>query len=205
MEYGSRTAAMPMYRSPTLADAFQLHPDARRRDEARAGDARGLLGDLLVVAFAHVEQAAGDIFVVRVGAFVHRMAGDRGDGAALVGMHRGDMHAAIDDFAQHGLLRTIGFGAERGAFQYLAEIVRQRLGMPLVHRCRREDRRIAAASADDHIGAAVEQRHERMHAGHRHDARGLVQFGLGQRRPSIQALDRIARTDLGAQIVLAHF
>jgi hypothetical protein len=69
-----------------LARAFELDPELGGRDELHAGDAGGLVGDLVVVAMGHVEHAAGDEFVERVGALVHRVARDRGDGAALPGL-----------------------------------------------------------------------------------------------------------------------
>src|SRR5580704_3962702 len=63
----------------TLADfarALELHPQFRRRGITRPGDADGTLVILFVPAPAHVDVAAEEMLVERVGSLVHRMAGD---------------------------------------------------------------------------------------------------------------------------------
>ena len=60
------------------------------------------------------------MLVERIGPLVHRMAGDRGDRAALFGQESGDLDVVHRDLAEHRFLATIGLGAERGAFEHLA-------------------------------------------------------------------------------------
>src|SRR5690606_15094590 len=61
------------------------------RHEPLAGDPGRALVVLLVDAVGHVEHAAGDVLVVGVGALVHGVARDAGDGAALPRGHGGHL------------------------------------------------------------------------------------------------------------------
>ena len=72
-----------------------LTPQFRGRDVCRPGDADGAFVVLLAMAQAHVDTAAEEIFVERVGPFVHRMAGDRGDRAALLGQQPASSSSAL--------------------------------------------------------------------------------------------------------------
>ena len=90
-------------------------------------------------------------------------------------------HGIGAHLAEHGLLAAVRLGAERGAFQHLAEVVRLRLGKAVVDRGRSEHATVAAAAADDHVRALLQQIDERMDAGHRDDPFGRVEFGLGER------------------------
>ena len=108
-------------------------------------------------------------------------------------MHRGDLDRVRGDLAQHGLLAAIGLGAERRALEHLAEVVRLVFGKAVMNGRRGEHAAVAAASADDDVGALLEQPDERMHARHRDDALGGVELGLGQRRVAFEPGDRLAR------------
>ena len=44
-----------------------------------------------------------------------------------------------------------------------------------------------------------------MHPGHRHDSVGRIEGRHVERRPAVQPVDRVARCDLAAQVVLADF
>jgi hypothetical protein len=77
------------------------------RAEARAGDARRLLRDLLVAALdmSSVPPATCS----KYGFERSYMAWPApSDGAALVGMHRGHLHVVARDLAEHGLLAAVG-------------------------------------------------------------------------------------------------
>jgi hypothetical protein len=62
----------------------------------------------------------------------------------------------------------------------------------VVDRRRREHAAVAAAPADDHVGALLEQRDERVHARHRDDAVGRVELVLGERRMALEPGDDLA-------------
>src|SRR5215472_5988442 len=110
-----------------LARSFELDPQFGGRNVAGSGDADGALVILLVMAPAHVDVAAEKMFVERAGAFVHRVTGDGSDRAALLGQERGDLDIVHCDLAEHRFLATIRLGAERGAFEYLAVEIGERL------------------------------------------------------------------------------
>ena len=77
------------------------------------------------------------------------------------------------------------------------------LGKAVVDRRRREHATVAAAPADDHVGALPQQLDERMHAGHRDDPFGGVELGLGQRLMRFESRDRFARAHPPPQVLLA--
>ena len=95
-----------------LARAFELHAHDVGGNEARTGDSRRSVVELLIAAMRHIEHAAGDKFLVRVRALVHRMAGYRGDRAALLRIHRGNLDVLLRDFAEHGFFAAIRLGTE---------------------------------------------------------------------------------------------
>src|ERR1700730_18602221 len=66
-----------------LARSLELDPQFGSRGIARPGDPGGALVVLLVMAVAHVDMPAEEVFVERVGPLIHRVAGDRRDRAAL--------------------------------------------------------------------------------------------------------------------------
>ena len=78
-----------------LARAFELHPQFGCQNVAGPGHADGALVILLVMAPAHVDVAAEEMFVERVRPLVHRMAGDRGDRAALLGQQPASSSSAL--------------------------------------------------------------------------------------------------------------
>ena len=187
-----------------LPGAFELHAKLGRPDELRARDPRGLLGDLLVAALRHVERAAGDVLVVRIGALVHRVAGDRRNGAALRRVHRGDLDGIGAHFAQHRLLAAVGLRAERRAFEDLAEVVRLVFRKAVMDRGRREHAAVAAAAADDDVRTLLQQRDEGMDAGHRDDSLGRIELRFGERRVTLEPGDLLARAHPAAQVFLAR-
>ena len=97
---------------PDQAGAFDLHLADVVGDEGGAVGQRRLRIGLRVDAVAHVDIAAGDVFPVGIGAFVHRVAGDRGRRAALPRMHGGDVDVFALDAAQDRLLAHERLGAE---------------------------------------------------------------------------------------------
>src|SRR6185503_2465942 len=188
-----------------LARALELDAEFRRRLEARAGDARGLLRHLLVAALGHVERAAGDVLEVRIRSLVHGVPGDGGNGAALIRMHRSHPHLVGGHFAEHGFLAAIRLGAERGAFEDLAQVIGLRLRKAVVDRRRGENAAVGAAPADDHVGALLQELEERMNAGHGDDPLGRIQFNFRQILVRIQAQDALARPHLPAHVLLVDF
>ena len=68
-------------------------------------------------------------------------------------------------------------------------------------RRRGEHAAVAAAPADDHVGALLEQSDERMHARHRDDALGGVELGFGQRRVAFEPRDRLAGAHPAPQVL----
>ena len=94
------------------------------------------------------------------------------------GLDGGDAHILGGDLAKNGFLRAIGFGAEGCAFQHLAEIIGQRLGKAMMNGRGREHGTVAAAAADDHLRALLQQRQVRMHPGHGDDAVRGGEFGF---------------------------
>ena len=65
-----------------------------------------------------------------------------------------------------------------------------------------EHRAIAAAAADDHIGALAQQLDVRVHAGHGDDAIGGLKLLQRQGRAPVEASDVFAVLDRGAQAIL---
>ena len=113
-------------------------------------------------------------------------------------------HVVRGDLAQHRLLAAVRLGAERRAFEHLAEVVRLVLGKAVMDRRRGEHAAVAAAPADDHVRALLQQLDERMHAGHRDDALGRVELGLGQRACAVEPRDRLAGAHAPPQVFLAR-
>ena len=64
---------------------------------------------------------------------------------------------------------------------------------------------VAAAPADDHVGALAQQLDERMHAGHRDDPLRRVELGLGQRLVRLESRDRFTGAHARPQVLLADF
>jgi hypothetical protein len=71
------------------------------------------------------------------------------------------------------------------------------------HRRRGKDGAVAAAAADDDVGTPVEQRDVGVHAGHRDDPVGNAEGRQIEGWPSVEPVDRVARSDLAAQIGFA--
>src|SRR5439155_6065987 len=69
-------------------------------------------------------------------------------------------------------------------------------------RCRK-DRAIAAAPADDHVGAFVEELNVRVDPSHGDDTLGRVQGGEVERRPRVEPRDLVASLDAPTQRILA--
>ena len=132
------------------------------------------------------------MFLERVGAFIHCVAGDRGDRAALLGQHCRDLDIVHRDLAKHRLLRGVRLGTERGAFQKLAGEIGQRRRKAAADRRRREDRAIAAAPADDHVGVGIEQFNIGVDARDRDDMAGSIERRKVERRPPVEPFDSLA-------------
>ena len=77
------------------------------------------------------------------------------------------------------------------------------LGKAVMDGGRREHATVAAAPADDHVGALRQQRDERMDAGHRDDPLRGVELGLGQRLLRLESRDRLAGAHAPPQVLLA--
>src|SRR3546814_14694301 len=80
-----------------------------------------------------------------------------------------------------------------------AEVVGKAFGETAGQRRSGEDRAVAAASADDDVGALAEQLHEGVHAGHGDDAVGGVELFLAEIGKAVEALHHVAGAHLGAQ------
>src|SRR5205807_1975223 len=72
---------------------------------------------------------------------------------------------------------------------------------PAYGRCRKNGA-VAAAAAYDDIGAPAEQFDVRVNAGHRHDPVGGSESSQVERRPPVEPVNSVARSDFGAQIVV---
>src|SRR6266436_9862472 len=153
--YGSRHADDADIAFTDFARAFELHPQFGRRNVSGSGYADGALVVLLVAALAHVDVAPEEMFVERVSPLVHRMACDRSDRAALLGQQSSDLDIIHRDLAEHRFLAGIGLSAERGAFEHLAVEIGEPVWKAAPDGRRGKDRTIAAAAADDHVGALV--------------------------------------------------
>ena len=79
------------------------------------------------------------------------------------------------------------------------------LGKAVMDRGCGEHAAVAAAAADDHVGALLQQLDERMHAGHRDDSLRRVELGLGQRLMRLESRDRFAGAHAPPQVLLADF
>ena len=187
-----------------LARPLDLDPQLRGGDPAGAGDAADPVGGLLVAAVAHVEHPAERVLVEGVLALVHRVPGGRGHRAALVGVVGHDADVLLRDLADHGLLAHERLGHERGALDHLAHVVGERLGEAGADARGGREADVAAAAADDHVAAHVEQPDEGVHAGHGDDARGLVDFLRGQVREPAQPRKPLPRPQLAVQVVGVH-
>jgi hypothetical protein len=184
------------------ARAFELHPDRFRANELRAGDARRALVELLVAAVAHVQHASCEVLVVRIGPLVHGVAGDGGDRATLLRTHGRDLHVLHRDLAQDRLLAAIRFGAEGGALHHLAQVIGEAFGEAGAERGRGEEYAVAAAAADDDVGALVEQLDVGMDAGHRDHVVGGVESVRIEVGTIVEPLDGLAAVHGGAQPIL---
>src|SRR5260370_4868255 len=130
------------------------------------------------------------------------MGSDGGYRAALPRPQRGPPEVLHRDLAQHRFLAGVGLRAKRRAFEHLAGEVSEPIGEALTYRRRRKDGAVAAAAADDDIGAPVEQLDVGVPPGPPHDTVGSAEGRQVDRRPSVEPVDRVARRDLAAQIVL---
>ncbi|MNV12912.1 hypothetical protein D3C71_1035360 [compost metagenome] len=157
------------------------------------------------MAFGHVELAAREEFLVRIGTLIHGVPCHRRDGAALLGVHGRDPHVFMADLAEHGLLAAVGLGAERRALQDLAQVVGLIGRETVVQRRGGKDRRIRTAPADDHIGAGLQQLQVGLHARHRHDAVRGVQLRFNQIGIAVQARDGGAGAHLAAHELRVDF
>src|SRR5260370_5563881 len=200
--YGSRTPDQADKALAELAGAFELGAQLHGGNVSRPGDPGGAFVILLVTALVHIDVAAEEVFIKRVGPLIHRMSRDRGDRAALLRPQRGHLEVLHRDLAQHRFLAGVGLRAKRRAFEHLAGEVSEPCGEALTYRRRRKDGAVAAAAADDDIGAPVQQLDVRVHPGHRHDTVGSAEGRQVERRPSVEPVDRVAPRDLAAQIVL---
>ena len=64
---------------------------------------------------------------------------------------------------------------------------------------------VAASAGDDHLRAPLQQVDEGMDAGHRHDPRRRIEFGLGERHVTLEARDDFTGTHAAPQVFLIHF
>jgi hypothetical protein len=113
-------------------------------------------------------------------------------------------HVLARDLAQHGFLAAIGFGAERGALQHLAQVVGVVGGEAVVQRRRGKERGVGTAPADDDVGPHLEQAPVGVHAGHGDDARGRIELGLGQVGEALEPAHARAVTQALAHPLGAH-
>jgi hypothetical protein len=119
--------------------------------------------------------AAEEVLVKRVGPLIHRVSRDRGDCAALLGAQRGHLEVLHRDLAEHRFLAGVGLRAKRCAFEHFAGEVGEPWGKAPADCRRGKNRAVAAAAADDDIGAPVEQLDVGVNPGHRHDPVGGVE------------------------------
>ena len=127
------------------------------------------------------------------------MTGDRRDRTALRRMHCRHAYLVFTDLAQHRFLAAVRLGAKRCALEHLAEVIRLRFREAMMDRRRRENAAIAAAPADDHVGALLQQVDERVDAGHRDNSFGRVELRFGERRARVEAFDDGAATHASQQ------
>src|SRR5260370_28236298 len=101
-----------------LARPFELDLQFGRRNVSGPGNADGALIVLLVMAPAHVDVAAEEILVERLGPLVHRITVDRGDRSALLRQERADLDIVLRDLSQHRFLASLWPVSYQDAFNH---------------------------------------------------------------------------------------
>src|SRR5262249_29877437 len=104
---------------------------------------------------------------------------------------------------EHRFFAGVRLGAKRGAFEHLAVEIGEALRKALADSRRGKDRTIAAAAADNHVSALIEELDVRVDACHGDDAVGRVQGGEIEGRPPVEPRDRVAGCDAPSQRILA--
>ena len=119
------------------------------------------------------------------------------------GMVGRDLDVLVRDRADHGLLAHERLGDERGALDHLAHVIGERLRKARVYARRGGEIDVPAAPGDDHVRAHVEELQERMHAGDRDDARGVVYLLRLEVGKAAEPGYLLPRGHLALQVVLA--